>query len=62
MEKLPYVSPELVAYLQLIHPDKCPNPNWTEREVWMAVGAASVVRHLKQLHEDQIENSLTGRK
>jgi len=58
MDKLPYIEPATVEYLATIYPDRAPEPEWTEREVWMARGAVSVVRKLRDLVEQQNENMI----
>ncbi|MDP3869916.1 hypothetical protein [Phenylobacterium sp.] len=36
-------------------PDRCPDLDASEREVWAAVGRAEVVRFLRFKHEEQNE-------
>lgn len=60
MEKLPYVDEPLLEWLEQIYPDKCPEPNMTDREIWMARGAVTVIRNLRRLHEEQREAMLGG--
>ena len=50
---LPNVSDELLSYLRKVFPDQCPDARMTDREVWMAVGAARVVRKLALMNEEQ---------
>jgi hypothetical protein len=38
----------LVAKLKELFPDCCPAPDATDRSVWIAVGAVSVVRWIEQ--------------
>lgn len=56
--KTPFIEDGLLEYLQRLYPDQAPEPNQTEREIWMNRGAAGVVRHLVRLHKDQRENIL----
>jgi hypothetical protein len=58
--KTPFIEDGLLEYLQRLYPDQAPEPNQTEREIWMNRGAAGVVRHLVRLHKDQRENILGG--
>ena len=60
MEKLPYVDEPLLDWLEQIYPDKCPEPNMSDREIWMARGAVTVIRNLRRLHEEQREAMLGG--
>jgi len=54
----PIIKPELLEYLAEMFPDQVPAPEATEREIWMAVGAVRVCRHLALLYEQQNENIL----
>ena len=56
--KLPYVEEGLLDYLQRLYPDKAPEPDETERQIWINRGAAGVVRHLKLVYDQQRENML----
>lgn len=53
MSDCPWVTPELVQFLDSAFPDRCPDPSWGERQVWMAAGAASVVATLKVALDNQ---------
>lgn len=48
----PPVSRELVRYMSTLFPDRAPDPSETEREIWMAVGAARVIRKLAHMEEE----------
>jgi hypothetical protein len=52
-ENFPAVSPLLVERLAALYPDQAPSPADTERQIWMAVGRAQVVKKLRQLSEEQ---------
>ena len=54
----PIIKPDLLEYLAQMFPDQVPAPEATEREIWMAVGAVRVCRHLALLYEQQNENIL----
>jgi hypothetical protein len=41
----------LVAKLKELFPDRCPAPDATDRSVWIAVGAVSVVRWIEQEYQ-----------
>lgn len=56
--KAPPISQELLVYLARLYPDRCPDPKWPERKVWMEAGAADVVRKLRAEHERQGKNLL----
>lgn len=57
---MPFITDELLDYLQKLYPDKTPDPKDTDREIWMNVGAVGVVRHLHRIYKEQRENILTG--
>ena len=52
-DNFPAINPLLIKELERRFPDRCPDPAMTDREVWMAVGAAQVVRVLRQAMERQ---------
>lgn len=58
MASRPHISQELINYLQHLYPERPPDINDTEREIWMHVGQVAVVRHLNMLLEEQIEHQL----
>jgi hypothetical protein len=43
----PPIPPALIDDLARLFPDRCPDSSMSDREVWMAAGAASVVRKLR---------------
>lgn len=45
----PAVSLPLVEELEKRYPDCCPSPDASDREIWMAVGRAQVVRFLREM-------------
>ena len=57
----PHVSTELLEYLKATFPDRCPDKTDQEREIWMAVGAVTVVRHLEALERAQVAEALGGK-
>lgn len=62
MDKHPDISKELMEYLESICPDRSPSLKTPERQIWFDAGKADLVRHLKILHEAQIETVLQGTK
>ena len=46
MIKKPRISEEVIKYLDELFPDKCPNLEETEKQVWFKAGQRSVVNHL----------------
>ena len=56
--KIPYITDELLDYLQRLYPERSPEPDQSERVIWMNRGAVGVVRHLAAIHKEQRENML----
>lgn len=53
MDQLPYVDIKLLEYLELLYPDKCPDPSMSDRELWQTCGAVQLVRHLRSVYQEQ---------
>lgn len=56
--KTPYISDELIEFLDKMYPERTPETSWTDREIWVKVGERKVVRKLKQMAEDQIQREM----
>jgi len=58
MNKLPVFSVDLIQELDSDFPERSPEPNDTEREVWMKAGERRLVRMLlakvRQMEEDPL--------
>lgn len=52
-DKAPLITQALIDFLDRVAPDRCPTPEFTDREVWMAAGAAKLVRSLKRVKTEQ---------
>lgn len=52
------ISPELLKELDALYPDRCPDPDDTERMVWVKVGERRVVNFLKSAFAESTENIL----
>lgn len=50
---VPQVTEELLKYLEVTFPDRCPSLGDSDRDIWVAVGGRKVVEHLKGLYEAQ---------
>jgi hypothetical protein len=61
METLPIYSIDLISTLDSLYPESSPNPEDSERELWMKAGERRLVRVLvskaKQIEDNQLENS-----
>jgi hypothetical protein len=55
---IPPLSPTLVEALDKRFPERCPDPAWSDREIWRRVGQREVVRLLRQELEKQQHNIL----
>lgn len=52
-ERFPIVSEELIKALDILFPDKAPDINLTDKEVWFNAGSVEVVRRLKAIKKKQ---------
>jgi len=52
---IPYIEPEIIAYLEELYPDKAPDLSMEEKLIWFTAGQVSVVRHLKEQFKLQEE-------
>lgn len=58
-QRIPAISKALVEWLEATFRDRLPDSiDATDRQVWMATGAASVVRKLRTEYERQLNNVL----
>lgn len=60
MKHIPEIPKELIEYLEGICPDTAPSLKTGEREIWWNAGKADLVRHLRNIHEDQTQTVLQG--
>jgi len=51
--KWPPVDEALLKRLQEVYPEKCPDINASDREIWTYVGSRSVVRMLHAVYLEQ---------
>lgn len=56
--KTPFISNELVEFLEASYPERCPEVSWSEREIWIKAGERKLVRRLLQMHADQLHNTI----
>jgi len=59
--QIPYISRELLTFLEEIYPLRMPTVDETEREIFVRVGHREVIRTLKKFHDEQVANSMEGR-
>lgn len=57
-DEAPGFTEAQIKYLNKLWPERCPDPKHTDREVWIAVGARQVVRHLNSVYESQLSNMM----
>lgn len=60
MNGVPYISAELIEYLESICPDQSPALSTPDRNIWFNAGKADLTRHLRSVHEEQSKNILEG--
>lgn len=53
INKTPYIEEALLDYLEEVFPDRAPNIDASDRQIWVRVGAVQVVRHLRMLFNEQ---------
>ena len=58
MDQLPVIPKDLLDALEHRFPERCPEPEWSDREIWMRVGERRVIRLLRRAYEQQQENVL----
>lgn len=51
--EFPIVPEVLLKELEKRFPDRCPEPAFTDREVWMQVGRVQVIRFLRHQFNEQ---------
>lgn len=56
MTKPPPITPELLKYLDEAFPERSPDPDWSDREIWLRAGERRAVRHLHMIAKRQAEN------
>jgi len=60
LERFPTVPAELVAALDKLFPLRSPDPEQSDRHIWIEVGQRRVVDFLRDTHARQQANTLTG--
>lgn len=58
MRKLPQLSTDLIDYLDEVFPERCPDLEQDEREIWFYAGARSVVKMLLAWRKSEQEDDL----
>lgn len=56
-EELPPITEALIQWLQELYPDRVPQLDTPDREVWAAVGEQTVIARLRLLLVDLTEES-----
>jgi hypothetical protein len=57
MEKIPTFAVDLIKELDKLYPEKCADPNKSDREIWQYVGARSLVRMLlNKVKDDETDH------
>lgn len=49
----PPLEKALIDRLEEVFPERCPEENWTERQIWIYVGQRNVVRMLQAIYIEQ---------
>lgn len=51
----PFIDEAIVAWLDAVYPERCPDPSMAERDIWIEVGRRMLVRELIALHNAQFQ-------
>jgi hypothetical protein len=54
----PHLSDELIGELNRRYPERTPETDWSDRDIWIRVGERRVVRFLNEMFARQQENLL----
>jgi hypothetical protein len=54
-EDFPTIPEALLKKLEALYPERCPEPDWPTRKVWMRAGERNVVRFLARVYREQNE-------
>lgn len=54
----PFISKELVDELNTRFPERCPDPGWTDRDVWIKTGERQVARFLINKFNEQVKSAM----
>jgi len=60
-QTFPSISEALIKALNERWPERCPELEWDETQIWHYVGQRSVVRYLNEVFKEQRDNSLGSR-
>lgn len=58
---VPYITKELLEYLEARFPRVIPKISWSEKETGVFIGEQTVIAHLRSIFDEQEENILTKR-
>lgn len=59
MTPTPYISAELIAWMDERFPERTPDPDWTLCKVRVETGKREVVRFLTRTHEEQLVQQMS---
>lgn len=59
LSTVPPLDAATVEYAERLFPEKCPNPNDHEREVWMKAGERRAVNRLRNLLDKQEKQNVS---
>jgi len=57
MGKLPVIEKSLLEHLESVFPDTVPDRSEPDRDIWCRVGNVEVIRHLRNLYDEQQEDA-----
>lgn len=55
--RVPPIDEALLNVLEVTFPNRCPDPEWSEREIWQRVGEQRLIRWLRHQYKNQQEQA-----
>jgi hypothetical protein len=57
-QTLPFIPQDLLDDLNRRYPERCPEVDWSDRDIWLKAGERRVIRFLNEQFKRQNENLL----
>ena len=57
-QTLPFIPQDLLDDLNRRYPERCPEADWSDRDIWLKAGERRVIRFLNEQFKRQNENLL----
>lgn len=56
MHTIPDITEDQLKVLEDLFPERCPDPAWDDRRIWMEVGKRAVVNIMRQHHKSYFQD------